>query len=110
MLALTFTLSTFAKSDKATPEITTAAEPTVAIELKGLVIDKSSNEALVGVEVSIEGTNEKTYTDFDGHFNFKNLHPGKYKLVTSYISYNMVVTEVTDLKSDDIKIELDAAQ
>jgi hypothetical protein len=110
ILALTLTVSAFAKSDKTTPEMTASSEPVVTTELTGLVIDKLSNEALVGVEVTIEGTNEKTYTDFDGQFQFKNLQPGKYTLHTSYISYNMLVTEVANLKNGEIKIELEAAQ
>jgi len=110
ILALILTVSVFAKSEKTTPEMNAASGAVVTTELKGLVTDKTSNEALVGVEVTLDGTNEKTYTDFDGQFKFKNLRPGKYKLITSYISYNMVVTEVDDFKNEEIKIELDAAK
>lgn len=110
ILAMALTMSGFAKSEKTSPELKNAAEPVVSTELNGFVIDKLSNEALVGVEVTLDGTNEKTYTDFDGQFKFKNLQPGKYKIVASYISYNMLVTEIDDLKNEEIKIELDAAQ
>ncbi|MFA9388371.1 MAG: carboxypeptidase-like regulatory domain-containing protein [Prolixibacteraceae bacterium] len=110
ILALVLTVSAFAKAEKTNPETNTASEPVLTTELSGLVIDKISNEVLVGVEVSIEGTNLKTYTDFDGQFAFKDLRPGKYKLVSSYISYNMEVTEVADAKDKTLKIELEAAK
>lgn len=88
----------------------TSSEVISTIELNGCIIDSKSSETLVGVEVSIEGTNLKTYTDFDGHFSFKDLRPGKYKLVSSYISYDMAVTEVSDAKDKEIKIELETAK
>ena len=62
-------------------------ENAATIVLKGNVADVHSGESLVGVEVKIEGTDLKTYTDFDGNFTFKNIKPGDYKLVTNYISY-----------------------
>ena len=63
------------------------AESTATTILSGSVADNNSGESLVGVEVKIEGTDLKTYTDFDGNFAFKNVKPGEYKLITNYISY-----------------------
>jgi len=74
-----------------------------------VVTDKSSSEALVGVEVQIEGTNQKVYTDFDGKFTFCNLKPGEYKLVASYISYEKNVVEHIDAeKSNQVSILLES--
>lgn len=54
--------------------------------LTGTVADSGSGELLAGVEVQLEGTEMKTYTDFDGNFTF-NVKPGEYKVVANYISY-----------------------
>lgn len=63
----------------------TKAEATTIFS--GTIADDKSGESLVGVEVKLEGTDLKTYTDFDGNFTFKNVKPGAYKLTSSYISY-----------------------
>lgn len=75
--------------------------------LSGSIADQSSGESLVGVEVKIEGTDLKTYTDFDGNYSFKNVKPGKYKLVTNYISYQKK-TEVLNVssKQNELNIQL----
>ncbi|MDB4581996.1 carboxypeptidase-like regulatory domain-containing protein [Draconibacterium sp.] len=78
--------------------------------LTGSIADELSGESLVGVEVKIEGTDLKTYTDFDGNFSFKNVKPGEYKLVTNYISYEKK-SKVLKVNSseDDIKIKLQSS-
>jgi hypothetical protein len=75
--------------------------------LTGSIADENSGESLVGVEVKLEGTDLKTYTDFDGNFSFKNVKPGEYKLVTNYISYQKK-TEVLTLtpKQNELSIKL----
>jgi hypothetical protein len=62
-----------------------AADATTSIN--GKIVDQLSGEALVGVKVSIEGTSDVAYTDFDGNFTFDTVTPGKYNLKTNYISY-----------------------
>jgi uncharacterized alpha/beta hydrolase family protein len=90
----------FAKSEKTKAVNETVVEATVpTLQLIGFVTDKNSNEALVGVEVKIEGIQEKTYTDFDGKFTFTNLKPGEYNIVASYISYQKNSIEHVDLKN-----------
>ncbi len=79
-----------------------------AVALSGTVIDAESGELLVGVEVSLEGTEAKTYTDFDGNFSFKNVQPGEYKLVTNYISYkNCTETLQVDPGKNEVNIKLE---
>lgn len=83
-------------------------ENTATMVLSGSVADENSGESLVGVEVKIEGTDLKTYTDFDGNFSFKNVKPGEYKLTTKYISYekNSQVLNVSTRKNDvNIKLQ-----
>lgn len=63
----------------------------------GIVTDKNSGEVLVGVEVRIDGTNKKTYTDFDGNFSFDDILPGKYSISANYISYQNHKIEKIDV-------------
>ena len=55
--------------------------------ISGSVTDKSSNESLAGVKISVEGTSKSAYTDASGNFKIEGLTPGEYKLQVSYISY-----------------------
>ena len=81
------------------------------VSLSGNVIDEISGEALVGVEIKIEGSDTKTYTDFDGHFVISNLKAGQCKLVTSYTSYNKnEKTLLVNSKTNQVKIELQASK
>lgn len=84
----------------------TDTESTATVALSGTVFDSKSGELLVGVEVQIEGTTEKTYTDFDGNFTF-NVKPGEYKVVANYISYNKTIeTLKVNGKENQVKIHL----
>lgn len=62
-----------------------AAEPGV---LKGRVIDWESKDELIGVDIVLVGTDEKTMSDIDGHFRIEGLRPGLYDLRASYLGYN----------------------
>lgn len=75
------------------------------VSLNGKVIDFNSGEALTGVEVCIEGTSIKAYTDFDGNFEISNVKPGKYNLIASYISYNKSLIE--NFKVEEVKNTVD---
>ena len=84
------------------------SDNTATVALSGTVLDSNSGELLVGVEVKIEGTNTKTYTDFDGNFSFDNMKPGEYKLVANYISYKKCTeTLKVDGKENQVKIKLE---
>lgn len=56
--------------------------------LSGVVLDNETGEALAGVAICFEGSNETVYTDFDGNFKIANVVPGNYNILSSYISYN----------------------
>lgn len=104
--------SAFAEKIESKTEVKTEAKAEAAVlSLSGNIIDEVSGEALVGVEVKVDGTEVKTYTDFDGHFVFDNLKAGECKLVTNYTSYNKKEkTLKVDSKSNQVKIELTASK
>lgn len=83
VFAVTFAMANNSKDNK-----TVEANANATIVLSGSVIDQTTNEALVGVKVELEGTNQVTYTDFDGNYAFENVKPGTYNVAASYVSYD----------------------
>ena len=57
------------------------------INVKGVVKDATTGDALPGVTVVIKGTSIGTETDFDGLYNLDNVSTGA-KLVFSYLGYS----------------------
>ncbi len=78
---------------------------TASVALAGTITDENSGESLVGVEVKIDGTDLKTYTDFDGNFSFSNVKPGECKVVATYISYQ-ACAETTSNTSKENKLDI----
>ncbi|WP_188404882.1 SusC/RagA family TonB-linked outer membrane protein [Psychroflexus salis] len=56
------------------------------IEISGTVIDGSSNIPLPDANVSVEGTQNGTSTDFDGNFSLSNVSPSA-TIVVSYLGF-----------------------
>ncbi|MFY9150998.1 MAG: carboxypeptidase-like regulatory domain-containing protein [Prolixibacteraceae bacterium] len=103
-------VATSAFAEKADSKRESKSESAV-LSLSGNVIDEVSGEALVGVEVKVDGSDQKTYTDFDGHFVIDNLKAGDCKLVASYTSYNKNEKSFRiDSKTNQVKIELQASK
>jgi hypothetical protein len=97
--------SGYAEEKKGETTVDTGAEATTV--LSGTVADSESGELLAGVEIQLEGTELKTYTDFDGNFIFR-VKPGEYKVVANYISYEKCTeTLKVDSKENKLKIQLD---
>lgn len=103
-----YSTATMGSDKKDTPAKTNDAATVV---LSGTVTDQFSGESLAGVEVQIEGTGIKTYTDFDGNFSFENVQKGDCKLVANYISYEKESCKV-ELSSgkNEVKIKLQASR
>lgn len=65
-----------------------------AAPFRGVVVDKTTQLALIGATVVVEGTTKGTTTDATGSFEL-NLAPGDYRIVISYISY---LTQQLDIR------------
>ncbi|MBN2281592.1 MAG: TonB-dependent receptor [Candidatus Marinimicrobia bacterium] len=65
-----------------------------ASNVSGYVIDQSSGETIIGVNIMVKGTGKGTATDNDGFFILRNLAPGKTMLVFSHISYEPKELEI----------------
>lgn len=101
---LLFSVNAFASDKK---EKSAESDNAATVVLTGSITDENSGESLVGVEVQLDGTDLKTYTDFDGKFSFKNVKPGDYKLTANYISYEKKSRELElNTKQNEIKIKL----
>lgn len=61
--------------------------------IKGNVNDAEG--PLVGVNVLLQGTTMGAATNVDGNYEIKNIPPGSYTLVASYIGYKRASSEVT---------------
>jgi hypothetical protein len=82
------------------------ADKPASVAISGFVCDETSGESLAGVEVKIEGTELKTYTDFDGRFTLQNILPGEYQVVTNYISYQKSEVKVSDTTQKDSQVNI----
>jgi len=68
--------------------------------LKGKVFDKNTHEALAGVKVSVDNSNQYVYTDLEGNFTLLVTGQEKPVLTLSALSYNEVKIPVTNSQSD----------
>lgn len=107
-IAVMLSVAVMAKENESRSQAPVTGENAVTVALTGSIADASSGESLAGVEVKIEGTDLKTYTDFDGNFSFTGVKMGEYKVVASYISYKPA-TQVLSLnaKETELKIKLE---
>ncbi|MBU1098402.1 MAG: TonB-dependent receptor [Bacteroidetes bacterium] len=69
-------------------------------KIAGFVIDKSTNEPLIGANILIEGTTMGASTDIDGNYYIINIPPGVYNLRASMIGYSQVVV-------NNVKVSVD---
>lgn len=83
----------------------------ITLTVYGNVTDGNTGEILVGVQVQLEGTDKKVYTDFDGNFSFEDVTPGEYNIIADYISYEhkKIEKQAIDIFSGEVKLKLEPA-
>jgi hypothetical protein len=64
--------------------------------IKGKVVDKETNEPLVGANVFISGTSFGSATGTDGYYLILQVPPGVYKITARYVGY--VSTTIEELR------------
>lgn len=72
--------------------------------LKSRVLDKATEEPLLGANAIIHGTSLGAASDLDGRFIIRNVPLGKQKLIISYIGYNSITIEL-DVKSNNENVD-----
>jgi len=101
ILAAMMMITTIAfASEKEPVETSPAAVATNTIA--GTVLDNKTGEPLTGVEIQIEGTNLKTYTDFDGKFALDGISSGQYTISANLISYQENETKTIRVKNNEL--------
>ena len=86
----------------------------------GVVVDGSTNEPLIGANVSIKGTTDGTFTGLDGSFSFSTDASSDAVVIVSYIGYEdqeipytgdiaMVMMKSTNLTLDEIRVTADVS-
>ena len=93
LLSIVFSLSILYSIGEEKENKTSLPGKEQLIMVEGSVSDENTGEKLTGVEVKLEGTTKKAYTDFDGNFVFDEVIPGEYSISTSYISYEKQKTK-----------------
>ena len=76
--------------------------------IKGVVTDSLSNDALYGANVILVGTSLGAATGVEGEYSIINIPSGNYTLRFSYIGYKMIEipVSITDNKQMEINIQL----
>lgn len=69
-------------------------------KIAGTVTDKSTGEALVGVNVFLDGTVLGASTDASGEYIILNIPPGKYTVMVQYLGYH-------EIKLENVAISID---
>jgi len=69
--------------------------------IKGRIVDKNTGETLIGANVVLQGTTTGATADINGNYVIRNIEPGVYKLVCSFISYNKVVSKEIVVKASE---------
>lgn len=72
--------------------------------LNGTVLDKTSGQAIPGVNVSVQGAKNGTSTDFDGKFQLSKLKKGD-KIVFSFIGYKSELVSYNSQKTVSVSLD-----
>jgi CarboxypepD_reg-like domain/TonB dependent receptor/TonB-dependent Receptor Plug Domain len=72
--------------------------------VQGTVLDKKTQEALVGVTVLVEGTQKGTQTDIDGKFQLTNVPTGSYNIKATLVGYEPLTKFNTVITSGNATI------
>lgn len=86
---------------------TVAATPEGLLsDIKGNVIDAETDEALSGVEVKLEGTEQSDTTNQEGEFVIEDLNAGAYTVRVEEDEYEQWIMTVDVLESGSVSFEV----
>ncbi len=99
------TQNSFAASENNGAE-TAKTSSTTAV--KGQVTDAKTGEALAGVLIKIDGSDQTVYTDFDGNFTLNNISKEEHKISAELVSYKKCEGRKLNTKNEgNIQIKLE---
>ena len=62
-------------------------------KISGKIVDKQTNEPLIGANIIVVGTNFGTASDADGNYIIQQVPVGEYSIKASYIGYQDVTMQ-----------------
>jgi CarboxypepD_reg-like domain/TonB-dependent Receptor Plug Domain len=62
-------------------------------KISGTIVDRETNQPLIGANVLVVGTSLGAATDVNGNYNIFNIPPGSYTLKASYLGYQDVIID-----------------
>ncbi len=69
-------------------------------QIKGQILDKQSNQPLIGATVLLVGTNRGANTDVDGKYQILRVEPGSYTLKITQMGYQEIEVTNVSVKTD----------
>src|SRR3989339_656921 len=78
------------------------AEDIQSGKIAGQVVDKSSGEPLIGVNVYLKNTTLGAATDLNGSYRILNVPPGNYELIASMVGYTEIEVRGLSMSGDGI--------
>ncbi|MGM0547144.1 MAG: carboxypeptidase regulatory-like domain-containing protein [Bacteroidota bacterium] len=84
------------------------AQEQAEANLSGEVVDASTQEAISGAQIMLEGSDMETTSGDDGSFTFDSVEPGSYTITASAEGYEDWEEDITiNEDGDSITIELE---
>ena len=87
-------------------------------KIRGVIVDSTNKEPLIGCNVYLYSTNYGTSTNLDGSFLLLNIPPGQYDLIVSMIGYdqykildlevNIDLTSTVNISLNESSLELES--
>lgn len=77
----------------------------IQAQISGTVTENSGDE-IIGATVFIEETKQGVITDFDGNYYLKDIQPGEYTVVFSYMGYETNKIDNVVFNGDTLKIDV----
>jgi outer membrane receptor for monomeric catechols len=74
-------------------------------KLKGNVADLKNNDALIGVNISVQNNQSGTTTDIDGNYELE-LPAGKYTIIYTYVGYEEIKQEVNIIEAKETVVNI----
>lgn len=75
--------------------------------IKGVVTDNVSGEALIGANVFLDGTSTGAATDIDGNYIIRAVPAGSYKLIAKYIGYKEQILEINVVSGRTLGLDIE---
>lgn len=74
--------------------------------IKGTVTDAENGETIIGCNVMLQGTTIGAVTNLDGNYEIKNVSPGTYNIIFSFISYDKFIQKIEVVKNTPLVLNV----